>query len=210
MSATLLDELAPHGVLRAGINMSNFLLVTSKDKAGQPSGVSPDMAHALAKKLGVSCQLLPYAGPGELADDAQHDAWDIGNIAAEPERAKTIQFSTAYWRSAYQLWLTDNLKNASLIMAPSIDASFEVFQTKQLEALAGLRPKLLEQQAQLPGSSIMQESFTAIQQSIGCRPDRPLAAAFIQAFVDESIASGFVQSLLEKHAVLGRLSVAPL
>ena len=37
-------ELAPHGVLRAGINLSNFLLVTGRSGSGDPVGVSPDMA----------------------------------------------------------------------------------------------------------------------------------------------------------------------
>ena len=43
------DELAPTGVLRAGINMSNFLLVTGETPEGDPDGVSPDMARELAK-----------------------------------------------------------------------------------------------------------------------------------------------------------------
>ena len=40
-------ELAPTGVLRAGINMSNFLLVTGRTPEGDPDGVSPDMASRL-------------------------------------------------------------------------------------------------------------------------------------------------------------------
>ena len=45
-------ELAPTGVLRAGINMSNFLLVTGKTDAGDPQGVSPSMAAECARRLG--------------------------------------------------------------------------------------------------------------------------------------------------------------
>src|SRR5262249_43539068 len=40
----VVSELAPTGVLRAGINMSNFLLVTGKSDAGDPQGVAPDVA----------------------------------------------------------------------------------------------------------------------------------------------------------------------
>ena len=90
------DQLAPTGVLRVGINMSNFLLVTGKDADGAPDGVSPDMGRALAAELGVEARMVPFIGPGELADAIANDGWDIGNIAAEPERAKTIQFSPAY------------------------------------------------------------------------------------------------------------------
>jgi polar amino acid transport system substrate-binding protein len=89
-------ELAPTGVLRAGVNLSNFLLVTGKDAAGMPTGVSPDMAGEIAKRLGVPVKLVPYKTPGELADAAESNAWDIGLIGAEPQRAEKISFTAAY------------------------------------------------------------------------------------------------------------------
>src|SRR5262245_35313740 len=88
--------LAPTGGLRAGINLSNFLLVTGREPDGSPSGVSPDMARELARRLGVDVTLVPYKSPGELADAATEDAWDIGNIGAEPARATAISFTAAY------------------------------------------------------------------------------------------------------------------
>ena len=89
-------ELAPHGVLRAGINLSNFLLVTGRTPAGDPAGVAPDMARAIADRLGVPVRYVPYPKPGELADAAGTDAWDIGLIGAEPARAEKIEFTPAY------------------------------------------------------------------------------------------------------------------
>jgi polar amino acid transport system substrate-binding protein len=89
-------ELAPHGVLRAAINMGNFLLVTGRTASGDPDGCSPDMARAIAAALGVPVQMVPYAKPGELADDAESDKWDIGLIGAEPSRAEKIDFTAAY------------------------------------------------------------------------------------------------------------------
>ncbi|MCK5362730.1 MAG: transporter substrate-binding domain-containing protein, partial [Gammaproteobacteria bacterium] len=89
-------ELAPTGVLRAGINMSNFLLVTGETPEGDPDGVSPDIARAVADRLGVPVTFVPFKTPGELADAAVDDLWDIGNIGAEPERAKNIAFTAAY------------------------------------------------------------------------------------------------------------------
>ncbi|MEL6372339.1 MAG: transporter substrate-binding domain-containing protein [Pseudomonadota bacterium] len=96
MNRDVIQELAPTGVLRAGINMSNFLLVTGSTDAGDPTGVSPDMALAVANALGVGLSLVPFATPGELADAAPNDQWDIGNIGAEPQRAEVIAFSPAY------------------------------------------------------------------------------------------------------------------
>ena len=92
----LVAELAPTGVLRAAINMSNFLLVTGKAPNGDPTGVSPDMALAIGARLGVPVKFIPYARPGELADDAEKGLWDIGNIGAEPQRAAVINFTAAY------------------------------------------------------------------------------------------------------------------
>src|SRR5713101_5483075 len=92
----IIAELAPSGVLRAAINMGNFLLVTGKAPSGDPSGVSPDMALAIAARLGVPVKFVPYARPGELADDAEKGLWDIGNIGAEPQRAEKINFTAAY------------------------------------------------------------------------------------------------------------------
>ena len=60
MSSEVVQELAPTGVLRAAINMSNFLLVTGKAQNGDPLGVSPDMAKELADRLGVGLKLLKY------------------------------------------------------------------------------------------------------------------------------------------------------
>ncbi len=89
-------ELTPKGHLRAGINMSNFLLVTGKAPNGDPTGVSPDMAAEVARRLGVDLELVTYPSPGALGDDVDADKWDIGNIGAEPQRAQRIAFSAAY------------------------------------------------------------------------------------------------------------------
>jgi polar amino acid transport system substrate-binding protein len=89
-------ELAPTGVLRAGINVQNFLLVTGKTDAGDPVGVAPDMAAEIARRLGVPLKLVPFKSPGDLADAAETDAWDIGLIGAEPQRAEKISFTPAY------------------------------------------------------------------------------------------------------------------
>jgi polar amino acid transport system substrate-binding protein len=96
MSPEIIAELAPTGVLRAGINLSNFLLVTGKTPAGDPQGVAPDMAGEVARRLGVPVKYVTFPSPGELADQAGKNVWDIGLIGAEPQRAETIAFTAAY------------------------------------------------------------------------------------------------------------------
>ena len=53
MKDVITTSLAPHGVMRAAINMSNFLLVSGQTESGQPDGLSPDVANELARRLGV-------------------------------------------------------------------------------------------------------------------------------------------------------------
>lgn len=96
MSPEIISDLAPTGVLRAGINLSNFLLVTGKTPAGDPEGVAPDVAREVATRLGVPVRYVTFKSPGELADQAGKGVWDIGLIGAEPQRAETIAFTAAY------------------------------------------------------------------------------------------------------------------
>src|SRR5215471_10734469 len=77
ISQEVVAELAPTGTLRAGINLSNFLLVTGKSPSGEPEGVAPDMAREIAVRLGVPVAYVTYKSPGELADKADSGAWDI-------------------------------------------------------------------------------------------------------------------------------------
>ncbi len=96
MSSAIVGQLAPTGVLRAGVNMGNFLLVTSRAENGDPAGVSPSMAKAIADRLGVPVKYVPFARPNQIADAADTNTWDIALIGAEPQRAAKISFTAAY------------------------------------------------------------------------------------------------------------------
>lgn len=236
-SAAAVAELAPGGTLRAGINLSNFLLVTGKAANGDPQGIAPDMAGAIAQRLGVPLKLLPYANPGKLADAVAE--WDIGLIGAEPARAEQIAFSAAYLeiestylvppgskirsveevdrkgvriavygRSAYGLYLSRSIKHAELVNAEGLDASWTLFVEQKLDALAGLRPRLVTDVEKLPGARVLDGRFTAVQQAVGTPKARSAGAAFLAQFVEEAKASGLVAELIERHGVRG-VNVAP-
>ncbi|SMG60094.1 transporter substrate-binding domain-containing protein [Paraburkholderia susongensis] len=96
MDPLVLRQLAPHGVLRTGLNLANFLLVGVPDAQGNPTGIGPDLARMIASRLGVPLACVPFASPRELADAAGQDVWDICLVASEPERAQTIAFTRAY------------------------------------------------------------------------------------------------------------------
>ena len=96
MNQDALSELTVPGTLRVGINLGNILLVTGTSPTGDPQGVAPDMAAALAERLGVAVSYVTFATPGEVADAVERDVWDIGLIAMEPKRAEKIAFCDAY------------------------------------------------------------------------------------------------------------------
>ena len=241
MDKEIQTELSSNGVLRAAINMSNFLLVTDKTKEGTPIGVSPDMAKELANKLDLQLKLIPYDTPGEIADDAENDNWDICNIGAEPQRAEKINFSAAYAeiqatylippnsklqnisevdiagnkiavasRTAYGLWLERNIHNAELIQVEGVGNSFDVFSNENLDALAGLRPALIDDVKKIPGAKILEGQFMSVQQAIGTSNKNIKSSIYIAKFVEEMKKNGFVQKLIDKHNVNGKLSVAEL
>jgi polar amino acid transport system substrate-binding protein len=239
MTSDVISELSKPGTLRAGINLGNVLLVTGKSAAGDPEGVAPDIARAVAERLGVSVEYVPYATPGEVADAAGHDEWDIALIGAEPQRARHIAFSPAYVeieatylvaegspfrsaaevdragvriavsaRSAYDLYLERNLADAELCRAKGIAGALERYRGEGLDALAGLRPALIETARDVPGSRVLDGSFTTVQQAIGTPLANTATAAFLKRFVAEACAGGLVARAIRRHGVAGKLLVA--
>ena len=110
--------------------------------------------------------------------------------------------------SAYDLFLSRRLEHAELVRASGLDGSFDLFVEEELDALAGLRPRLLSDVERLPGARILDGRFTAVQQAVGTPRPRERGAAFLAEFVEEAKASGLVQRLIDRHRVRG-LSVAP-
>jgi polar amino acid transport system substrate-binding protein len=90
------SDLAPTGKLRVGINYGNFLLVTKDPASGEPRGIAVDLARELGRRAGVPVEFVPYDAAGKLAEGVRAGSWDVGFLAAEPERANEITFSAAY------------------------------------------------------------------------------------------------------------------
>ena len=111
-------------------------------------------------------------------------------------------------RSAYDLYLTRNLKHAQLVRAEGLPASFDLFVAEKLDVLSGLLPRLTSEAARLPGARILEGRFTAVQQAIGTPKARAAGAAYLREFVADIKASGLVASLIARYAVKG-ISVAP-
>jgi polar amino acid transport system substrate-binding protein len=112
-------------------------------------------------------------------------------------------------KSAYDLYLSRSLKHAQLVQVASMDASFDQFVAQGLEALSGLRPRLVQEQAKLPGSRILDGRFTAIGQAIGVPKGGTAAAAYLHQFVEKAKASGLVAQIIERNGVRGVTVAGP-
>lgn len=89
-------ELAPNGILRVGVNLGNFLLVSKDPATGALHGVVPDLAEELGRRLDARVEHVTSPGAGGVADGAKAGHWDVGFIGAEPQRAAEIAFTPAY------------------------------------------------------------------------------------------------------------------
>ena len=237
ISQRLRDALAPTGTLRAGLNLSNFLLVSGQNADGTPAGVSPDLARHIAAALDVPCEFVLFETPGQLADAAADDVWDICNIAHEPDRARQIDFSQpyvlidanflvrtesaftsnedidqkdvkiiAFYRSAYDLWLRDNLQHASLVAADSIQHSHDMFSRGEADVLASLKPRL-QMELDTDRHRIIAPRFTAIKQAVGIKKTDPAILQFLNDLINDAIENGFIEASLAAHGVDDKLSL---
>jgi polar amino acid transport system substrate-binding protein len=111
--------------------------------------------------------------------------------------------------SAYDLYLTRELKNATIVRAPSSPAVVDEFVAQGVEVAAGVKQQLEADAKRLPGHRLLPGRFMVIQQAMGCPRSRgEEAARELARFVEERKANGFVAQALARHRIEGA-SVAP-
>lgn len=111
--------------------------------------------------------------------------------------------------SAYDLFLTRELKAAQIVRAPTSPAVVPTFLEQGLEVAAGVKQQLEADARQATGLRLLDERFMVIQQAMGVPKSRGEAAArTLSEFVEEMKTSGFVARALRQHGI-GGASVAP-
>jgi polar amino acid transport system substrate-binding protein len=235
----LAASFAPTGTLRASINLGNPILA-SRNADGKVTGVSVDLAQALAQRLGLNLNLVVFDSAGKSVDAVTNQQADIGFFAVDPVRGQGIAFTAPYVLiegsylvrqnsplqtnsevdhagirvavgkgSAYDLFLTRELKNAQLHRAPTSPTTVDLFIQEHLEVAAGVKQQLEMDAQRIPGLRLLPGRFMVIEQSMGLPKDRPAAAQnFLWQFVEDMKASGMVAAALKKHRIEGAI-VAP-
>ena len=111
--------------------------------------------------------------------------------------------------SAYDLYLSRELKAARILRAPTSPAVVDSFIAENADVAAGVKQQLQSDAARIPGLRLLPGRFMVIEQAMGVQANRGEAAqALLRAFVERAKASGFVAASLQKHGIKGAI-VAP-
>lgn len=111
--------------------------------------------------------------------------------------------------SAYDLYLTRELKQAEIVRAPTSPTVVDVFVEQQLEVAAGVKQQLEADQQRFAGYRLLPGRFMVIQQAMGMPKSRGAeAAAYLAKFVEDMKAGSVVADALKRHGIQGA-SVVP-
>jgi len=231
-------ELTPTGKLRAGINFQNPLLTTlgpNGEQGGvavefarelavrlgtaveiipyQSAGALAGSVHVNAWEISVlgiepaRAEEINFAPPlTEIEATYLVPAGSALTSVAEVDRPG-VRIAVAA-KSAYELYLRRTIRHATLVPVPGLDEAAAHFVREKLEALAGLKPGLLDFEPTLPGCRILPGNFYVVRHTVGTPKGKPAADAYLAQLVEEVKASGQVAQWIVKSGVKG-LSVAP-
>ncbi|HEY1227712.1 MAG TPA: transporter substrate-binding domain-containing protein [Ramlibacter sp.] len=138
----LVATFAPSGVLRASINLGNPILAGRDAGSGEPTGVSVDLARALAQRLGVQVELKVFEKAAASVEAVRAEEADIGFFAIDPARSEGLQFTAPYVLiegsylvpSASALKSNDEVDREGVRVAVGSGSAYDLFLTRELKA----------------------------------------------------------------------------
>ena len=110
-------------------------------------------------------------------------------------------------KAGYELFLTRTLRNATVVHAKGFQGSIDLFNERRSDALAGLKPALLDAMDRIPDARMLEGTFMTVNHGMGTPINRPVAAEYVRAFVMEMNASGFVARSIARNGVKGLTAV---
>jgi polar amino acid transport system substrate-binding protein len=110
-------------------------------------------------------------------------------------------------KAGYELYLTRTLRNATLVRPKGFRASIDLFNDQGADALAGLKPMLLEAMNRMPDARLVEGRFMTVNHGLSTPRERRAAAEYLKVFVQEMNASGFIARSIERHGVQGLSAV---
>jgi polar amino acid transport system substrate-binding protein len=237
-SAALVKEFAPSGSLRAAINLGNPILANkdgngqpvgvSVDLArelGKRLGVPVELVPfnaagkvveaVKAAQVDIAFVAIDPVRGGDMAQTPAYVQIEGAYMVANASPIKTnAEVDRAGHRivvginSAYDLYLTREIKAATLVRAPSSPTVLDTMAAQKLEVAAGVKQQLQMDAKRIPGMRLLDGRFMVINQAMGLPKGRDAAHAYLSAYVQDMKASGFVAQSLQRHGIEGA-AVAP-
>ena len=227
------NELAPSGNLRAGMNLGNTLFTRKNShgelegvsvdlmrELAKRLGVPLEMisfaqpgqvADASTKDMwDVAILAIEKTRAQTISFSPAMTEIEAGYIVhqnsvllrTEMVDAKGVKIA-APEKAGYELFLRGSLKNATLVRTPDFARSLEIFKHKEVDALAGLKPNLIESMHMLPDAKLLEGTFMTVNHGFAVPLGREDANAFLHNFVKELTTSGFISRSIENHQIKG-------
>ena len=239
LSSSLLNAFAPTGTLRASINLGNPILAHRTDggePGGVSVDLARELASRLGVPVtftafdtaakSVETVTNEAADIGFFAIDPLRGAGiaftapyvliegcylvrDASPITRNEEVDREGNRIMVGKGSAYDLFLTREIKHAQIVRTASSQTVVDAFLSENLEVAAGVKQQLEADAARMSGVRLLDGRFMVIQQAMGLPKSRgEEAAAHLRDFVEDVKRSGFVAQALARHGIEGA-SVAP-
>jgi polar amino acid transport system substrate-binding protein len=240
LAAELIKTLAPTGTLRASINLGNPILAkrgpdgqpmgVSIDLAqglGRLLGVGVELVVFDTAAQSVEAVNQEQADVGFFAVDPARGAgihftapyvliegaYMVRNDSPLQDNAEVDQPANRVVvgkGSAYDLYLSRELKQAQILRSPSSPTVVDTFIDEGAEVAAGVKQQLQADALRVGGVRLLPGRFMVIQQAMGLPKSRgEAAAALLCRYVEDMKASGFVAQALQRYGIQGA-SVAPV
>ncbi|MEO8158534.1 MAG: ABC transporter substrate-binding protein [Betaproteobacteria bacterium] len=110
--------------------------------------------------------------------------------------------------SAYDLYLTRELKKAQIVRASTSPAVVDMLVARKMEVAAGVKQQLEADAKRIPGVRLLDGRFMVINQAMATQKGRPAGRSYLADFVERMKASGFVAEALQRHRIEGA-AIAP-
>lgn len=224
----LIREIAPKGRLRVALNFGNIVLAQRGENGepqGMSVDLAKELAKRLGLEVdflsyesaGVVADLaqqdvwdvafmardparatgISFTAPYVIIEGSYlvAEASPLQSIADVDAKGVRIAVGKG---AAYDLFLSRALKNAELVRAATSADAIDLFIADKLESVAGVKQPLIKYAAAHPGYRVIEGRFTAIEQAVAIPKERPLAYAYVHAFVEELKGSGFVAGGLSR------------
>ena len=101
--------------------------------------------------------------------------------------------------SAYDLYLTRELKQAQIVRTPTSAQVVDTMLKDNYEVSAGVKQALENDARRLPGVRLLPGRFMVINQAMASQKGKEAGARYLREFVEEMKASGFVARAIERH-----------